>query len=57
MNGGPGAQAGVPGYYCVPVPQRCGQLGGCACLGGSADAVQAGKVVFPAGDQVGAGFT
>src|SRR6476646_6797868 len=37
--------------------QGCAHLAGCACLGGSGGAAQVGRVVFPAGDQVGAGFT
>src|SRR6478609_2874162 len=45
---------------CVTSRTSCqgfAHLAGCACLGGSAGAAQVGRVVFPAGDQVGAGFT
>ena len=47
----------VPGLTARASCQRRAHLAGCACLGGSDGAAQVGRVVFPAGDQVGAGFT
>ena len=53
LGAGPRSASAVTGAATA----SCRTLAGCGCLAGSAGAGQAGTVVFPAGDQVGARFT